>query len=202
MLQAAECLQCGGIVAIPTETFYGLAVDPFNEKALQALFRLKRREATKAILVLISDIEKLSLVAGFVPTVYKSLVERFWPGPLTLIFPGAKNLSSLLTGGTGNIGVRISANAIATQLCRVWGKPITATSANISGKLPAQSAHEVKEMFGSSVDIIIDGGITPGEASSTVVGIREGHVELIREGQIDFRLIQQTVDSYEYHKSR
>jgi L-threonylcarbamoyladenylate synthase len=193
LLQAADCLQQGGIVAIPTETYYGLAVDPFNEKALQALFYLKKRDVQKPILVLIGALRQLTGLAASVPLPYQSLMDTFWPGPLTLIFPGHKDLSPLLTGGTGNIGVRFSSNPIATHLCRIWGRAITATSANISGMPPASKASEVRKIFGSKIDYIIDGGRCPGEASSTVVGIRDGCIELVREGKIDFITIQKTL---------
>lgn len=196
LLQAVACLQRGGIVAIPTETYYGLAVDPFNEEALRMLFCLKMRELHKPILVLMSEISQLSLIANFVPNTYQPLMEKFWPGPLTLIFPGCEKLSSLLTGGTDTVGIRISSNRLATQLCRMWGGPITATSANISGKVPARSADEVKLIFGAYIDCIIDGGTTPGGACSTVVGIHDDRLTLLREGQIDFPSILKAFEMF------
>jgi L-threonylcarbamoyladenylate synthase len=193
LAQAVDWLQRGGIVAFPTETYYGLAVDPFNEDALQALFRLKARDLQKPILLLISGIRQLEEVADSIPELYRPLMKDFWPGPLTLIFPGRKNLSSLLTGGTGTVGVRISSNSIADELCRRWGQPITATSANISGMPAAICADDVKAIFGSAVDCIIDGGYTPAMRCSTVVGIRQSRLQLFREGQIGFPLILQSL---------
>jgi len=191
VLQAVDCLKHGGIVAFPTETYYGLAVDPYNEKALEKLFRLKRRNFNKAILVLIGELGQLDMVALSIPNLYKPLMQKFWPGPLTLILPGRKDLSSLLTGGTGRIGIRLSSNYFATLFCKTSGRPITATSANRSGMIPAKSAEEVKIIFGSSVDYIFDGGVTPGGACSTVVGINDdGSLSLIREGQIAFSTIK------------
>lgn len=187
--RAVACLQTGGIVAFPTETSYGLAVDPFNEKALLALFRLKARDHRKPVLVLIRDIEQLGGITQSVPVLYRPLMERFWPGPLTLIFPGRRDLIPLLTGGTGTIGVRVSSNAVATELCRRWGGPITATSANISGAAPLASANAVAAVFGHGVDWVVDGGSTPGGGGSTIVGIEDGRLRLVRGGLIDFSMI-------------
>jgi len=189
---AVVCLQKGGIVAFPTESFYGLAVDPYNEKALNALFRLKERDTRKPILVLISEVAQLEEIADSVPGSYQPLMQNFWPGPLTLIFPGRKHLSPLLTGGTGTVGVRISSHHIATRFCRRWGRPITATSANISGMKPAKNADEVVAMFGSKVDCIIDGGVTSANRCSTIVGMCDGCLQLIREGLVEFPLILQS----------
>ncbi len=193
LAQAVSCLKGGGIVAFPTETYYGLAVDPFNEEALRALFRLKARDIRKPILVLISETGQLGELADSIPDVYQPLMKNFWPGPLTLIFPGRKNLPPLLTGGTGTIGVRISSNAIAAELCGRWGRPLTATSANISGSPPATCAAEVKAFFDSEVDCLVDGGRTPAGRCSTIVGIRRSRLQLFREGQVDFPSILQTL---------
>ncbi len=191
--KAVTCLQGGGIVAFPTETYYGLAVDPFNEKALRALFCLKARDIQKPILVLISSTGQLAEVVDSIPELYQPLMKDFWPGPLTLIFPGRKNLSPLLTGGTGTIGIRISSNTIAAELCRRWGQPITATSANISGMTPAICADDVKAIFGSEVDCIVDGGRSPARRCSTIVGIRQSRLQLFREGQVGFPMILQSL---------
>ena len=101
VLQAVECILNGGIVAFPTETYYGLAVDPDNESALKDLFILKQRESEKAILVLIENSKKIYSVAAAVPEEFKPLMEKFWPGPLTLVFPAKNTLSPLLTGHCG-----------------------------------------------------------------------------------------------------
>ena len=189
LARAVACLQEGGIVAFPTETYYGLAADPFSEKALQALFHLKARDYRKPVLVLIHDDVQLGDIAESIPDMYRPLMDRFWPGPLTLIFPGRKDLLPLLTGGTGTIGVRISSNVVAMELCRRWGRPITATSANLSGLVPAISAEEVETMLGPGVDFILDGGRAPAGRCSSIVAIRDDRLCLIREGQIDFSLI-------------
>jgi L-threonylcarbamoyladenylate synthase len=192
--QAVVCLQQGGIVAFPTETYYGLAVDPYNERALRSLFRIKERDLQKPILVLISEVDKLSSVVEFIPPMFQPLMKNFWPGPLTLIFPAKQDLPLLLTGGTGTIGIRISNHRIAMELCRRWGKPITATSANISGTEPAGNASEVRSIFGSEVEYIIDGGEASAGRCSTVVGIDQGRLRLFREGLVDFASLLQCLD--------
>jgi L-threonylcarbamoyladenylate synthase len=112
-------------------------------------------------------------------------MKRYWPGPLTLIFPAGYSLSHQITGNSGTVGIRISPHPIARELVRRMGKPITATSANISGLPPAQSALEVVKMFGKSLDYIVDGGQTAGGLCSTVLGLQQGKPTIIRPGQID-----------------
>lgn len=188
LARAVAELRRGGIVAFPTETFYGLAVDPFCRSALVALFELKQRAADKPILVLIDHIEQLSLLVKSVPQQYVPLMKRHWPGPLTLIFPAKKSLPVELTGGTGTIGVRISSHPLAGRLVRAASTPLTATSANVSGSPPPQTAQEVAAMFRPSLCYILDGGKTPGGLSSTVVGLSGATPVVLRQGPIHLHL--------------
>ena len=185
--RAVEILKGGGVVAFPTETYYGLAVDPLNPLALNHLFSLKQRDISKPILTLADDRESLASLVQDVPIIYERLMEEFWPGPLTLIFQARVNLPSLLTAGTSTIGVRQSSHPFARQLLRAFGRPITATSANISGRAAAVDAYEVKAQFGSKIDIVFDGGETPGIAGSTIVGLDGDKLKFIREGVISFK---------------
>ena len=191
--RAVAVLNSGGVVAFPTETYYGLAVDPFNPMALNQLFALKQRDTAKPILTLVDDRESLSLLVHETPVLYLQLMEEFWPGPLTLIFPARINLPTLLTGGTGTVGVRQSSHPFARQLLRAFGRPITATSANISGRGAAADAHAVRAEFGSRIEMIFDGGPTPGHSGSTIVGVEENRLKLIREGVIPYEAILKTV---------
>jgi L-threonylcarbamoyladenylate synthase len=184
--RAIAVLAQGGIVAFPTETFYGLAVDPFNEKALSDLFRLKGRPLHKPFLVLIQDETQLLSLASSIPPAYRPLMQAFWPGPLTLVFPAVARLSSVLTGDDDGIGVRISPHPVARAFGQMWGRPMTATSANLSGMPAARTADEVRQFFGDAVNCILDGGQTPGGMSSTVVGLHQGELQLIRAGVIEF----------------
>ncbi|MBW6519810.1 MAG: threonylcarbamoyl-AMP synthase [Desulfoarculaceae bacterium] len=190
--RAVSALKQGGIVAFPTETFYGLAVDPFNEKALADLFRLKGRPLHKPFLVLIQNEDQLPRLARFIPSVYRPLMKAFWPGPLTLVFPAVSTLSPALTGADrAGIGVRISSHPVARVFGQLWGGPLTATSANLSGMVAARTADEVRRFFGEGVACVLNGGQSPGRKSSTVVGLSQGKLQLIRAGVIDFSALNQ-----------
>ncbi len=187
---AAGILHSGGVVAFPTETYYGLASDPLQQQALERLFRIKRRPKQMPILALVAGISQLNLLANEVPAVYHRLIDNFWPGPLTLIFPALPTLPPQLTGHTGTIGLRRSSHPIANRLVEAFGGPITATSANISGGSPAVTAAEVFQTFGDQVDLILDGGRTPGGKGSTLVGILGTSLHCFREGVIPFVSVQ------------
>jgi len=184
--RAVAILQAGGVIAFPTETYYGLGVDPFNPLALNQLFSLKQRDISKPILTLVDDRNSLFSLVREIPLLYEKLMEEFWPGPLTLIFPAKVNLPNLLTAGTSTIGVRQSSHPFARQLLRAFGSPITATSANVSGHAAAIDAYGVKAQFGNSIDLVFDGGRTRGAGASTIVGLAGGSLKLIREGIIPF----------------
>lgn len=189
LARAAELIATGGVVALPTETSYGLAVDPFNEQALKRLFAIKQRPRHKPVLVLIAGIESLPQLATAIPACYRPLLAVYWPGPLTLIFPAVPRLSPWLTGETATIGIRVSSDPVACSLCRVVGGPITATSANISGTEPARSAEQIYHQFGDMIDLIIDDGERNGGKSSTVISQEKGTLQLIRAGRIDFSVL-------------
>jgi L-threonylcarbamoyladenylate synthase len=184
--QAIEVLDSGGIVAFPTETYYGLAVDPFNQAALSRLFALKRRAPDKPVLVLISDLGQLKDLVVDIPPQYRLLMERLWPGPLTLVFKGLAMIPEMLTGYGGTLGVRISSHPVAQRLAAVAGRPITATSANFSGQPAAVNAEGVTEQLGPDIDFVLDGGETPGGSGSTIIGIEDEQLALIRSGVIPY----------------
>jgi L-threonylcarbamoyladenylate synthase len=181
-----EAISKGGVVAFPTETYYGLAVDPFNQQALRRLFAIKKRNQAKPILILIREESQLELLTSETPSLFRPLMQAFWPGALTLVFPCRPQVPALITGGTQTVGVRISSHPIAASLVNCVGGPITATSANISGFPAAVTAQEVREQLGRDVDIILDGGPTPGGSGSTIVSQEEGGLKLIRPGVIPF----------------
>lgn len=187
-MQAASVIRNGGVVAIPTETYYGLAADPFNESALQKIYDLKQRPYNKPILVLIEKIEQLEKLVSDIPELYIPLIEKYWPGPLTLIFPALPVISPIMTGGTETIGIRLSSDRTANEICRTLGFPITATSANRSGENPAGNASQIISAFGNSLDLIIDGGATGNMQCSTVVNYIGGKLRIVRPGQIELNL--------------
>jgi L-threonylcarbamoyladenylate synthase len=188
--RAVAVLKKGGLVAFPTESWYGLAVDPFNCEALDRLFFVKKRSKSKPILVLVSGIEQLDQLVDDIPPLYTILMERFWPGPLSLVFPGQPGLPHQLTAGTATVAVRCSSNPVASALVARFGRPITATSANISGAGAYTTAKGVAAGLRHGVDMILDGGRTPGGKGSTLVTCREGRLICLREGQISFSAVQ------------
>ena len=194
LIHAADLLRAGGVVAFPTETYYGLAVDPFNTNALERLFRVKHRPRRLPILVLVGRRSQLQLLTNEVPQLYHRLMDTFWPGPLTLIFPALPSLACQLTGQTGTVGIRHSPHQVANTLIDTFNGPITATSANISGYPAATSAEDVVRMFGDDLDLILDGGLTPGGKGSTLVGIEHNQLVCIRDGQIEYAAVQRCVN--------
>ncbi len=193
--QAINALKQGGIVAFPTETFYGLAVDPENDQAIASLFALKKRATGKPLSLLVPDLEILSSSVHSIPLPYKKLFSVFWPGPLTLVFPAPTNSSPLLTGDDNTLAIRISSNPVAQHLCRLWGRSFTATSANISGKPALVTAAEVHDLWGDEIACVLDGGETPGGKGSTIVRCveREYTCHILRDGVISASLISQAL---------
>jgi L-threonylcarbamoyladenylate synthase len=173
-----------GILAVPTETFYGLAVNPFQEEALGRLFACKDRAPEKPVLVLVDGPGMLNQVAREVPDLARRLMEKFWPGPLTIIFPGRSHLSRRLTAGTGTIAVRQPRQELTCRLITALGHPITGTSANRSGRPPLVGAAEVAGEFGEGLDLILDAGPCPGGWPSTIVDVSGPSWRLVRAGAI------------------
>ena len=182
--KAVEILLSGGIVAYPTETFYALGVKFDMEDSLNKLYTIKQRPVEKAIPLIIGNRQLLSMLTSSVNRTAVSLMDRFWPGPLTLIFPALKNLSDYITAGTHTVAVRIPGESFALQLAKSAQFPLTATSANISGRPPARDAKTVIEYFNDMIDLIIDGGKTPGGSPSTIVDVTGETVRILREGVI------------------
>ncbi len=182
--KAGQLILHGQVVAFPTETFYGLGADGLNVEALQKIFRAKGREENKPLLLLVADRSWLPGLVRNIPPRAEPLMERFWPGPLTLVFEAAAHLPSLLTAGTGKIGLRISSHPVARALVRVVGRAITATSANVSDQPSASLSGEVFQALGKKIDAILDGGKTAGGLGSTVVDVSEVPPKIIRQGAI------------------
>lgn len=189
-----QAIREGGIVAIPTETYYGLGVDPFNDVAVERLVRVKGRSDARPILVLIGSLDQLPLVAQFVPSVAEILIEKFWPGSLTILFPASPSLPHNLTAGTGLVGIRLSpCKSLCALLCRVG--PLTGTSANRTDRPPAQTARMVEQELGSDVDVVVDAGRTAGGLPSTVVDARLP-IRVIREGAVTRQKIQDVLQTH------
>ena len=184
----------GKLAAVPTETFYGLATNPFDRHAIERLLSVKGRGEHKAILVLIADYAQLSLLVSQVSPPAQVLMDAFWPGPLTLLFTARPALPEALTAHTGTIGVRWSPCAPLIKLLSDVG-PVTGTSANRSGCPPARSAAEVQAALGSDLALIVDAGTTPGGLPSTVVDARSA-VRLVREGPVSRQMLQNVLETH------
>ncbi len=184
LAQTVEALESGSIVAYPTETFYGLGVKFDIEDSLKKLSDIKKRERDKAIPLIFGNKKLLPVVIKSPNQKAMLLMEHFWPGPLTLIFRAKKNVSRYITAGTKRVAVRIPGKSFAFSLAQKANFFITATSANLSGMTPAQDAEAVARYFGDKIDIVIDGGPTPGGLPSTIVDVTGGELRILREGAI------------------
>ena len=191
--KAKEVLLQGGLVACPTESFYGLAVDAGNEEAIRRLFVLKKRAAEHPILLLVPSVELISEYVIRIPPVAHHLINEFWPGGLTLVFEASERISPLLTAGTGKIGLRLSNHPLATTLARAIEAPVTGTSANISGTPPSCSAKEVFASFGEDIDLIIDGGETAGGTGSTILDVTVDPPQILRNGIVEAQQLEKFI---------
>jgi L-threonylcarbamoyladenylate synthase len=191
--EARRLLLAGGILAVPTETFYALAVNPFDEAALARLFAVKARPTEKPVLVLVAGPEMLPLVTRELPAVAARLLAGFWPGPLTLILPALPLLPEGLTGGTGTIGVRQPRQPLVCRMMTALGLPVTGTSANRSGHRPLTEAAAVARELGAGVDLILEAGLCPGGLASTIVDVTVSPPRLVRAGAIPAARLQKVI---------
>jgi len=180
----------GGVIGFPTDTAYGLGADPFSERAIDRIFEIKQRAETKPILLLVNSVGMAESVSQPNPSFY-NVVERFWPGPLTVVVRAAPQFSSKATAGSGTIGLRWPAAEFAGSLVARFGKPITATSANRSTLAAAVTAQEVRDQLGESVDALIDGGVLPGRGGSSLLDLTSDPPVLLREGPISFESLHE-----------
>lgn len=179
---ALEVLQKDGIVAIPTDTVYGLAVRAFSLNAIERLYQAKDRDVSKAIPILLPDDESLSQVVLKPIPAARRLAARFWPGPLTLVLFGHPNLPPNISADK-TIGVRVPDHPMALKLLSASG-PLAVTSANPSGLPPARTASEVRHAMRDKIEMVIDAGETPGGLPSTVVNCTGSYPEILRHGPI------------------
>jgi L-threonylcarbamoyladenylate synthase len=191
--EALTVLKRGGIVAYPTESFYALGVLAVDNEALKKLFALKERPADKPLPVIVGDMDTLMTIVRNVSGQAGDLMKRYWPGPLTLILQAKDNVPPMLTAGTGMVAVRIPGASAALDLAKELKMPITATSANPSGRAPAETSEEVISYFGDKVDLVINGGKTPGGRPSTIVDVSVNPPCILREGRIAIDALQRGV---------
>jgi L-threonylcarbamoyladenylate synthase len=182
--RAASVLRGGGIGAIPTDTLYGLAANPFDSRAVAGIFTIKNRDLEKAIPLVAADLPQVLARIGQLRPLGERLAERFWPGPLTLIVRAPDALAVEVTGATGTVGVRVPAHEVTRALCAAAGFPLTATSANVSGLAPTADPEVVAADLGDRLDLLVDAGKTPGGPPSTIVDITGAEPRLVRAGAI------------------
>lgn len=193
IIAAVEILKKGGVIAFPTETFYGLGADAGNAEAVEKIYRIKGRDFKNPIPIITGNRQDLSRLVENIPETGQKLMERFWPGGLTIIFRASSNVLLKLTAGTGKIGIRLSSNIISSHLAKTLQNPITATSANLSGAKECSSADEVINCLKDKIDAVIDGGRTPGGLGSTIVDVTTDPPTILREGIIPSPLLSNTL---------
>ncbi len=192
---AAALIEQGKAVAFPTDTYYGLAVDPFNLAAVNGLYELKQRDNHKPILLAVSSLKQAEELTGDLPAVFYRLAERFWPGPLTLVLPAAKRVPLRITANTGKIALRLPDCDLAVRFAEALGMPLTATSANISEMPECATPDEVAGQFGDRLSLILDYGPTPGGEASTILDVGHGRCRLIRPGKVPEKELEEFLSS-------
>jgi L-threonylcarbamoyladenylate synthase len=182
--EAAGVIEQGGIVAFPAKNLYGLGADAFNLEAVDKIFRIKQRSYQKPLLVLIKHKDELERLVRAVPPAANRIIDRFWPGRVTIVFEVKAGLPIKLTAKTGRIGVRLPAQPVAAALTNAVKNPITGTSANISGNIGCSNVADLDPIIIDKLDLILDIGSLPEGVGSTVVDVTTGKVKILREGTV------------------
>jgi len=182
----AERIRAGQVAGMPTDTFYGLAADPLNLRAVDTIYDVKSRSRHKPLSLLIESVDQAEELARPQTEIFYLLARKFWPGPLTMIVKASQRLPLKVTANTGNVALRVPAAEIPLSVIRAAGVPITATSANISGEKECTTAKGVQEQLGNRIPIIVDGGVSPRTVASTIVDLTDadGRWSVQREGAI------------------
>ncbi len=184
---AIAALRAGELVVYPTETFYGIAADPFSPSALEKLFEIKGRDPQKPIALIAADLQMAIAIATEVPPIALRLARAFWPGPLTIVLPVRDDFPPQLVGPSGGVGIRVSSHPIARALSSGFGHPITATSANRSGDPPVATLNAARKSLGDKVKVFVEGGSLTGSSPSTVIVCDAHGFRIIRPGAIGER---------------
>lgn len=190
---AGKLLEKDGLVIFPATCMYGVAANAFSHTAVKKVFDLKQRSKKKAILILVPGQENIPDFAASVPDTAKILAAAFWPGKLTLVCHAKKNLSDLLTAGTGKIGIRQPGHPVTLELIKNTGFPLTGTSANLSGKDNCITTDQLPQRIIEQSDLILDAGTLKGGAGSTIVDVTTDPVTILREGQVSAVQIRQAL---------
>lgn len=200
LLQASRIIRQGGIVSFPTETVYGLGADAFNEKACTRIFEIKDRPSFDPLIVHISNKDQISLLTDYQNEKMTRLIERFWPGPLTLIVPKKPRVSDLVTAGLPNVGIRMPAHSLALSFLKLCACPVAAPSANPFGYLSPTTAAHVEQQLGGKVDLILDGGACAVGIESTIIQFKGDDIILLRPGGIPIEEIESITGKLIHHE--
>jgi len=193
LLLAAEVVQAGGVVVYPTETLYGLGANAWNPEAVERVHALKKRTGGKPVLVIVHSAGAVPGLTDEITEAGRTLMESFWPGPLTLLFRSGSHVPRAVTGESGRIGIRLPSSRVCVRLCELSGCPLVSTSANISGEPSPGSVPEIERALGPGVDLFIDGGVLPPGLPSTVVDVSGRAPHLVREGRVSFEDLKRIV---------
>lgn len=182
----ADKIKAGHVLGMPTDTFYGLAADPFNLRAVERVYEIKSRSRHKPLSLLIEDVDQAEDLARPLPEEFYKLARKFWPGPLTIIVQASSKLPLKVTANSGNVALRVPSAKIPLAVVQAAGIPITATSANLSGATECTTAVQVRDQLMERISIIVDGGTSPRDVASTIVDLSadDGNWRVIREGAI------------------
>lgn len=190
--EAIEILKNSGIVAFPTETVYGLGCDFSDTTALKKIFEVKGRSFSKPLAAHISKLEEVEMLADDIPNIFFELAEKFLPGPLSIVLKKKEGVNEIMTAGMNTVAIRFPSDNIAHQLISQYGKPLAATSANISGRNGFISAKDILSEFDNKIPMIIDGGVTKYKIESTVISLVDEPL-LLREGAISVSKIEEVL---------
>lgn len=193
--EAAKLIRAGAVVAIPTDTLYGLAANPFSAAAIQRVFDAKGRDADRPLPLIAADVPQIAAHLGGLSQAAGRLAGRFWPGPLTMLIAAPESLAAQVSAGTGRVGVRVPDDPVARAVCRAVGHPITATSANISDEPATSDPDVVEDTLGERIELLIDGGKTAGGPPSTIIDVTVDPPALVRAGAISWEQVQACVAS-------
>ena len=192
--EAVDVLLDGGVIALPTDTVYGLAADATNPAAVAKLYEIKKRSADKPVAVLIDSTRMFRTLVTELPEGVEALLERHWPGPLTLVARKRKAALQAISRDV-SLGLRMPDSVVALGLISMLGRPVAATSANLPGQAPARTAQEIAERFGDQLDLILDAGPAPETGDSTVLTVMETPFRILREGPVTRAILQETLEN-------
>jgi L-threonylcarbamoyladenylate synthase len=181
---AADYIARGRVVGIPTDTFYGLAADPFNLAAVEQIYRAKGRPETRALPLLVNSVDQAATLARDLPEVFVKLATKFWPGPLTLLVDASMHLPLKVTANTGRVALRWPNSPVACKLIELLGSPVTGTSANLSGYPSCSSAEQLVQQMGERLPLILDAGETGALLASTIIEVHGEDWRILREGLV------------------